>query len=182
MDKNDIIRLIENDEWMMDLLIKVRSLNLPDWWIGAGFVRSKVWDTLHEYKKRTIIPDIDVIYLDKIDSSEKTEKEFEKKLADLDSSINWSVKNQARMHLRHNHKPYKNSEEALSYWVETATCVGARIDNEDKITLTTPRGIDDLVSLVLRPTPDFQKDLKTFHDRYTQKEWLKKWPKLKVVI
>ncbi len=31
-----IIRLIENDEWMMDVLQLAKSLELPDWWICAG--------------------------------------------------------------------------------------------------------------------------------------------------
>ena len=65
--KDDIINLIQNDKWMMDILEQAKKLNLPDWWIGAGFVRSKIWDVLHEYKERTPMSassDIDLIYFD----------------------------------------------------------------------------------------------------------------------
>lgn len=36
MTEKDILDLIEKDEWMMDVLRVVRTLNLPDWIIGAG--------------------------------------------------------------------------------------------------------------------------------------------------
>src|SRR3989344_1564693 len=114
MIRKDIINLIENDKWMVDILKIVESLNLPDWWIGAGFVRGKVWDSLHGYKKRTPLPDIDVIYFDKTDYLEREEKSFstkseikyQKQLKKIMPNVNWSVTNQARMHLVHKAKPY----------------------------------------------------------------------------
>lgn len=188
MTRKDIINLIENDKWMMDVLKIVESLNLPDWWIGAGFVRGKIWDSLHGYKKRTPLPDIDVIYFDKNDFTKTEEKSFstkseikcQKNLQKIMSNVNWSVTNQARMHLIHHDKPYKNSEEGLSNWVETATCVGVKTKNKKTI-LTTPRGISDLVNLIVRPTPKFKKDLKIFNERIKSKKWLKKWPKLRIL-
>jgi len=190
MTQQDIISLIEKDEWMMNILQVVKKLNLPDWWIGAGFIRSKVWDTLHGYKQRTPLPDIDVIYLDKNDFSEEdaqketTEMEilYEQKLNKQLPKINWSVTNQARMHLFYNDKPYETAESALSQWVETATCIGVRLDSNNNVILAIPRGIDDLVNLVLRPTPGVYKDTSAFYERIEKKNWLKKWPKLKVVI
>jgi hypothetical protein len=32
-----------------------KIINLPDWWVCAGFVRSKIWDTLQGFKERTPI-------------------------------------------------------------------------------------------------------------------------------
>ncbi len=71
MTKEDILDVIKNDRWMIGILRAVFDLKLPDWWIGAGFVRSKIWDTVHGYTKRTIIPDIDVIYFDPSDFSKE---------------------------------------------------------------------------------------------------------------
>jgi len=190
MNEHDILQIIKEDDWMMEILKTARKLDLPDWWIGAGFVRSKVWDTLHKYKTRTPIPDIDVIYFDKNNFSEdggtintikQHEKEDENILKQKLLQINWSVTNQARMHLFHHHKPYNNSTEALSQWVETATCIGVTLDKSGKLILTAPRGIEDLVNLKLRPTPDNKKDPKTFYERINKKEWLKKWPRLQIV-
>ena len=188
MTRKDIINLIENDKWMMDILKIVEKLNLPDWWIGAGFVRGKIWDSLHGYKKRTPLLDIDVIYFDKNDFTKTEEKAFstkseikcQKNLQKIMPNINWSVTNQARMHIFHKDNPYKNSREALADWVETATCIGVKIQKE-KIVLTTPRGIEDLVNLIVRPTPKFKKHLKTFNERIKNKKWLKKWPKLRIL-
>ena len=50
MTEQDILDLIAKDEWMMGVLRTARSLHLPDWMIGAGFVRNKVWDYLHGYE------------------------------------------------------------------------------------------------------------------------------------
>ena len=190
MKKEDIVELIKKDKWMMNVLNIVKTLNLQDWYIGAGFVRGKVWDMLHDYSKRTPLPDIDVIYLNKNDftdkeiakDSTKTEIFYQNKLKTLMSDVNWSVTNQARMHVFHKDKPYKSSEEALSQWVETATCVGVRLDEKNNLVLSAPRGIDDLVNLILKPTPKFKKNKGTFYKRMTDKDWLRKWPKLRVVV
>ncbi len=32
----DILNLIKEDKWMMDILEAASTLNLPDWWICAG--------------------------------------------------------------------------------------------------------------------------------------------------
>lgn len=51
--EQQILALIEDDKWMMDVLRTAQRLELSDWWICAGFVRSKIWDTLHGYDRRT---------------------------------------------------------------------------------------------------------------------------------
>ena len=182
MTEKQIREIIEKDSWMMEILEITRKLDLPDWWIGAGFVRSKVWDFLHGYTQRTAIPDIDVIYFDKSDTSENKEKIIEQTLYDALPKINWSVKNQARMHILHNDTPYKNSTEGLSRWVETATCIGVTLDANGDLSITAPNGIEDLTHLVLRPTPNTNTSIEIFHKRINDKNWLKKWPKLKVVV
>lgn len=189
MEEKDIISLIEQDAWMLNILQTAKKLQLPDWWIGAGFVRGKVWDHLHGYKNKTPLPDIDVIYFDVDDFTKeemrqettKSETNFEELLRNHIPDIQWSVTNQARMHVFHNHLPYKNSEEALSRWVETATCIGARLDENNQVILIAPHGIDDLVNLVLRPTPGVYDDTKRFYERISKKDWLNKWPKLQII-
>lgn len=51
--KEELIKLIKNHKYMMDILQIVAALNLPDWWISAGFIKNKIWDVLHDYKTRT---------------------------------------------------------------------------------------------------------------------------------
>ena len=76
--EKEIIALIKEDKWMMELLKSAESLKLPDWWICAGFVRSKIWDVQHGFNERTKIPDIDVIYYDRKNIEKSLEKNTRK--------------------------------------------------------------------------------------------------------
>lgn len=180
--ENDLIRLIQNDESMMNILRVVRKLKLPDCWIGAGFVRNKVWDHLHEYKERTSFSDIDVVYFDKTKVNiPGVDKQIENDLTLHLPEIKWEVVNQAMTHEWHNREPYKDTTEALSEWVETATCVGARITEDNNIQITAPHGLDDLFNLIIKPVPSLE-DMDILRDRTIEKQWLKKWPLLKIKL
>ncbi|OXB93094.1 nucleotidyltransferase family protein [Parageobacillus galactosidasius] len=179
----DIIQLIKEDEWMMDILKAVKSLNLPDWWVCAGFVRSKIWDTLHGFKERTPIPDIDVIYFDDTNMDELEEKKFEMRLRNILPNIPWSVKNEARMHIVNNISPYSSSVDAISKFPETATSLGVKLDEKDDIILVAPWGVDDVINMEVKPTPYFKesKELsQIYEERITKKNWKDIWYKVKV--
>lgn len=181
--EQDVIHLIENDEWMMDILQMAKSLELPDWWICAGFVRSKVWDTLHDYEIRTATPDIDVIYFDQLHTDEVYEQSLEKALVNMDASIPWSVKNQARMHVVNNMPPYSSSVDAISRFPETATALGVTLDELNNVILTAPCGIEDVLSLQVRPTAHFLKTKERIHmykNRVIKKNWQSKWPNITI--
>lgn len=180
--KADIIKLIQSDEQMMEIIKVASTLNLPDWWICAGFVRSKIWDTLHGFTERTQTPDVDVIYFDHTNIDENVEKELENKLINIMPQIPWSVKNQARMHVINNLPPYTCSEDAISKFPETATALGVRLE-KDILVLTAPCGIEDVINLELKPTPFFIKTKElaaTYEERIIKKNWKAIWHKIKV--
>lgn len=179
MNEQKIIEIVKKDPWMMRILTVARDMNLPDWMIGAGFLRNKVWDYLHGYNNKEVpTSDIDLIFYDPDDISESKEELLNQLLREK-LRVNWSVKNQARMHAKHaKTEPYKNSEEALAEWVETPTCVAVRLEKDDSLTLFAPHGIEDLVNLVVRPAPASINNLELFWDRVKSKGWEKKWPKL----
>jgi uncharacterized protein len=182
-NEKDIIRLIKEDKWMMDILRAVKSLNLPDWWVCAGFVRSKIWDTLHGFKERTPIPDIDVIYFDDTNVEELEEKRLEIRLRNILPNIPWSVKNEARMHVVNNIPPYSSSVDAISKFPETATSLGVKLDEKGDIILVAPWGVDDVINLEVKPTPYFKesKELsQIYEERITKKNWKDIWYKVKV--
>lgn len=181
--EEDIIKVIEADEWMMNILKTVKTLNLPDWWISAGFVRSKIWDVLHGFSKRTPLPDIDVIYYDATNIDELEEKKMEEKLTSLDPKTPWSVKNQARMHEKNNMPPYSSSVDGISKFTETVTALGVRLDDRDNIVLTAPWGIHDAINLKVVPTPIYienDKMMSVYKKRMIQKDWQSTWHKLTV--
>ena len=181
--EQDIIRLIENDEWMMNVLQIAKSLELPDWWICAGFIRSKIWDTLHDYEAKTAMPDVDVIYYDSLHQDEIYEQSLETKLMNIDATIPWSVKNQARMHVVNNMPPYSSSVNAISKFPETATALGVTLDELNNVILTAPCGIEDVLSLQVKPTAHFLKSKERLHmykNRVIKKNWQSKWPSITI--
>lgn len=182
MTEQDILNLIEGDEWMIGVLKTARALNLPDWMIGAGFVRNKVWDYLHGYEDKTVIAsDIDFIYFDAAHIDEDKDKQMSEELK-RKTGVEWEVVNQAYTHKWHNRElPYKNTVNALAEWVETPTCVAVRLEDNDTLTLFSPHGINDLVNLIVRPSPAFLNDPDKLWGRVKGKEWEKKWPKLKII-
>lgn len=179
----DVISAIENDRWMIKVLKAAARLDLPDWWICAGFVRAKIWDTLHGYESRTEIPDVDLIYFDPSDIGEDREKDLENQLKIYYPEIPWSVKNEARMHVVNDIPPYTSSVDAISKFPETATALGVKLGEEGKVILTTPCGLDDVIQLNLKPTLYFlenEERMKIYENRIAQKNWKKIWPRIKV--
>lgn len=175
----DILNLVRRDAWRMSILHTVRELDLPDWWVAAGFVRSMVWDALFDKPSMTALPDIDVIYRDPGDATEATDKRLEAQLAVLGGDLPWSVKNQARMHIRNGDEPYASCAEAMANWPETATAIAIRLEMDGSLKLSAPLGIADLITGLIRPTPRFGSKLEIFRQRQARKDWLSIWPKLR---
>lgn len=184
-DKNDVVAAITEDRWMLDVLQAAAALKLPDWWICAGFVRSKVWDALHNYSEKTPLGDIDVIYYDENQLDEELEKEYENRLSLLMPGLPWSVKNQARMHKVNNREPYLSSVDAISRFPETATALGVKVDGSGHLELTAPHGLKDLLDIRVCPTPAFAGDeqlMIVYRQRLAAKEWIRKWPKVEIEV
>lgn len=179
--KEDVIAAIAQDEWMLQMLALVQQLELPDWWISAGFVRNKVWDVLHNYSTRSPLNDVDVIYFDLKETGEIRDKRLEAKLRQQAPRVPWSVKNQARMYEKNGDQPYTSSSDAMSRWPETATCVGVSLDATGKIVLAAPNGVQDLVNLIVRRNHLFAGTREQFLDRVERKQWRRIWPRLSIV-
>ncbi|KKT42235.1 hypothetical protein A2W54_02675 [Candidatus Giovannonibacteria bacterium RIFCSPHIGHO2_02_43_13] len=178
MTEKDILNLIIEDKWMMNILHIAEKLDLPDWVVGAGFVRNKVWDYLHGYNKLGVdTADIDLVYYDPSGNGQDADEKLSEKLKG-ETGVKWEVVNEAYAHKWNNLPPYKSTEDALSQWPETATAIGVKLENGE-LKLIAPHGISDLVNLIIRPSPKFA-DTSKVKERVRQKKWLEKWPKLKV--
>ncbi|HFB99831.1 MAG TPA: hypothetical protein ENJ53_03400, partial [Phaeodactylibacter sp.] len=131
MNEQDILNLIKKDKWMMKVLKIAEELNFPDWVIGAGFVRNKVWDYLHGFSNLKVdTNDIDLVYFDSKGNSKESDKKISQKLKEQ-TSIDWEVRNQFYMHTKNGVSPYKSTKDALSRWPETATSLGVKLENGD---------------------------------------------------
>ena len=113
---------------------------------------------------------------------ELVEKDHEKALKQVDSSLPWSVKNQARMHKKSGNAPYLSTGDGLAHFPEVCTAIGAYLDTSDAVRLVAPYGIDDLIHLIVRPTPFYTtEDKKTLYENRIQtKNWTARWPRLTI--
>src|SRR4051812_12336693 len=64
--------IVRSTPWLMDALAAARKVAAPDWLIGAGAVRTAVWDRLHGYDKAELA-DVDLAFFDPHDLSEQRE-------------------------------------------------------------------------------------------------------------
>ena len=184
MDKlqKKLIEIIKKEEWLMNILKEARNLNLPDWYVGAGAIRNTVWNHLHCKSGVPPIGDIDLVYYDDKDINGEKEKESEKILNQKMPQFKWEVVNQATAH-RFNKGRAKASSScnAISHWIETPTCIGVRLKKDDSLTICAPHSLEDLFNLVVRPTTTDSQNLKIYNERMKEKNWIKNWPKLKII-
>lgn len=177
---NQIISILRSDPLRWHLLDVVRNLGLPDCWIGAGFVRNAVWDRLHQRPLSPLNGDVDVIWYNSEQADPAEDRHHEAVLQSVEPSIAWSVKNQARMHVRNADQPYTSATDAMRYWPETATAVAARRVGIDGCEIAAPIGLGDLFGLIVRPTPRFAEDKKAIYaNRLKSKGWLDSWSMLR---
>jgi len=183
--EQDLIKFLKSDSYRMNILNAVNSIEKKELWIAGGFIRNLVWDKLHNYFYRTELGDIDVFYFDNEEIDKEKELEIENDLTQLVHNVNWSVKNQARMHLHDDNQPYKNLEDAISKFPETASAICVHVDHNKNFTFLAPFGLKDLFGLKIIPTPNCRENLKTYNQykrRQLKKKWTTIWPLLEVEI
>lgn len=184
--EEDISRLIRADKWRSDVLDVAERLDLPNWWIGAGFLRNLILDAIECNTPREE-RDVDLVYFDKeaIDFNQHWAIDWSitDKLRVEAPFAEWEVRNQARMHYIHDFDPYTSSEEGISNWVETATCVAVR-QQDNKLEYLFCHGTEDLFNLVARPIEAFKTNelLAVFYSRVEKKKWQERWPSLKIIV
>lgn len=180
-------------EWITQDSERVRALQLaaqcsaeyalPQWCLAAGFVRNLVWDRLHGFEPRPL-NDIDLIYYCPLDIHPERDRAIEVYLRRLAPDLPWSVKNQARMHLKNQDAPYISCLDAMAHWPELETAVGiCALSNglaagslNSPYRLITPFGLQSLFALKLSPNP--RRALAICQQRIAAKGWLSRYPLL----
>lgn len=171
-----ILTWLRADAERLAALREARELELSDWWLAAGFVRNLVWDQLHDYAQATPLNDIDLIFFDAEAANPARDAWLTEQLC-ARSGRPWSVKNQARMHQVHGHRPYSSSAEAMRFWVERETAVAVTLDAHGQLHLAAPLGIESL--LAGRVTPNsLNGDREAYSRRVDGKSWSQIWPRL----
>jgi len=173
-----LVELIRKDAYRMSILSDVSRLPLKNCYVAAGFVRNLVWDHLHQ-KEATELNDIDVIFFDQDKRAQAKGERAASDLKRVSPGVNWQLKNQAVMHLRNHHSPYKSIADAMSYWPEKETAVAVKISGNGLISLVAPYGLDSLFRGEI--TQGDKVDRRVFEQRVENKRWLISWPKLKII-
>ncbi|PWG60814.1 nucleotidyltransferase family protein [Bifidobacterium catulorum] len=177
----EIGRLVAADDWMMQVLAAAKSMGLPDWWIGAGFLRNRVWDAL-EGNEPVRPRDVDLVYFRSSDTAPETDWTLSDHANVRFPFARWEIRNQARMHVKDGAVPFHSAAEGIAHWTETATAVAVRLDENGKLSFLYSYGSADLLNLIVRPvTVDgttVPRDL--VERRIRDKRWLERWPDLTV--
>lgn len=176
MDK--IVELVKQDPMRVEALNCVAELGLPQCFIAAGFVRNLIWDSLHGYKVSTPLNDVDVIYFDLNESNPNAYLEYEALLTARMPQLNWQVRNQAIMHERNGDNPYKSSVDAMSYWPEKETAVAIRQIGLNQYECVAAFGFEPLFGYCVTHNPKRLREI--FENRVNSKQWLVRWPSLRV--
>lgn len=172
--------LLRNDSLRMRCLLTAQALNLPDWYLGAGFVRNAIWDHLHHKTEMTPLNDVDLVFFDPTDVSPQREQALQEQLIASMPEINWEVRNQARMHEKHGHAPYRSTAHGIAQWVEVPTCVGVRLEHDGRLTFCAPYGLRQNWSLTIAINP-CNRQPEIVQRRILEKKWLKLWPHLHLI-
>lgn len=179
-----LVGMVAASAELMAALRMVRSLELASWCIGAGAIRSLVWDTLHEFDRRSPVEDVDVVYFD-AEAAAGQDADLERRLRSTMPGLNWEVTNQAGVHrwfaaaLGQVVPPFASLEEGVATWPEYATCVGVYLNDDDSLGVVAPHGLDDLFELRLRHNP-LRASVATYQERVAAKRFGERWPRLSI--
>lgn len=182
---DELSDILKNSPQVMRVLTTVRGLSLPDWRLFSGAVYQTVWNAVTGRDPDYGLKDFDIGYFDP-DTSWDAEDVFIKRTAEafdepLRSAV--EVRNQARVHLWFEGKfgePYQaltGTDEALSRFVAPAFGVGVRLEDDDRITVAAPFGLEDMFAMVIRPNPN--RGLAKGWDRVVESATAR-WPELRV--
>lgn len=182
-NKEDFCLKIFNESPEIQRILSILCQAGPQYYLGGGVLRNLVWDRVSGYgpECKTPIEDVDVVYFNGDDTSEDTDIQIEEQFRKISPNYMWDVKNQARMHQKSGDEPYDSLEDAISKWPETASAIAIKKDCFGKYHIIAPYKYDDLLRLLIKPTPSFANKKEKFHDRISQKNWRSHWTRLEVI-
>jgi len=183
--EDQLTQMVRSSPELMELLDAVRRLELASWCIGAGAVRSLVWDRLHGFAAPSHYDDVDVVYYDD-QAGPAQDVELQRRLLSFGPSTRWEVTNQALIHhwfLNQQSQvvpPLCSLVEGVATWPEYATCVGVRLSLDNSIDVIAPHGLEDLFQLRVRHNP-IRASSAVFNERVASKRFIERWPMLSIV-
>jgi uncharacterized protein len=151
--------IIRADPDLMHLLHRLRPLRLPQWRLVAGCLYQTVWNVLTGRPSGTGIKDYDLIYFDQADLSWEAEDAVIRRVAAATPGCPGpvEVRNQARVHLWFEtrfgcaYPQLASADESLRYYASVVQAVGVRLEDDGRLDIVAPFGLDDVFAMVVRP-------------------------------
>jgi uncharacterized protein len=150
--------IIRSDENLMHVLTHARSLVLPQWRLVAGRLYQAVWNHQTSRPRGMGIKDYDLIYFDEPDLSWQAEDADIKRAAHRFGALGpVQVRNQARVHLWFERRfgmaytPLRSADEALTRYASAVHAAGVWLDDDWRLDILAPFGLDDLFNMIIRP-------------------------------
>ncbi|WP_257223243.1 nucleotidyltransferase family protein [Acinetobacter sp. YH12126] len=178
-------QLIQQHDGIMSILKQLYLVDASAY-IAAGVIRNMLWSVLHQHSYTLSHTEVDIIFYDAEDNGAHSDQ-IQKEMQSFFPLIQWDVTNQATVHqwyrLENGEQiqALKSIEHALSLWPETATAIAVKLDDQQKIQLIAPLGLDDLFELKLRWNSTLVSRA-TFLQRIEAKKFFQRWPKLKLLM
>lgn len=179
-------QIIRDEPVLMYVLHKASALQLPDWWIVSGAIYNNVWNALTGRPSMTGVKDIDVFYFDDHDLSYEAEDAVIQRAAPLfaDLPVPVEIRNQARVHLwyadhfGHPCEPIVSSEDSIQRFASKTHAVAVRLDDEDRLIIHAPFGLDDIFSFRVVPNRVMNNNSQAHANKAARAR--RHWPELTV--
>jgi hypothetical protein len=178
--------IVRSDSDLMQLLASIRRVRLPQWRLVAGCLYQTVWNVLTGRARGTGIKDYDLIYFDDSDLSWVAEDRVIRRAAAAtrDCIGPVEVRNQARVHLWFEarfgsvYPRLYSADEAIRRYASIVHAIGVRLEDDDRLDVVAPFGLDDLFSMVIRP--NYALENAVWHTRKARRAQAI-WPEVVVV-
>ena len=181
--EQELKAILFQNELLSSILEKASTLDLPDWYLGAGAIAQTVWNYKNGFDLSHGITDYDLVYFD-TDITEEKQNQYVRKAKELFGGLRVDIVNEARVHLWYRKQfgtdiaPYTSTESAIDTWPTTATSIGIKKTADGTVNIYAPFGLHDLFSLTIRANKNLIS--KAIYQQKVEK-WLKVWPNLNVI-
>lgn len=181
-----LVEIVRADADLMHVLTTVRGLGLNDWRVFSGAVYQSVWNATTGRPVGYGRKDFDLGYFDPDTSWDAEDRVIKQVAAAFDEPFrsDVEVRNQARVHLwfkgrfGEEYEPLLDTDTALGRFVAPAFAVGVRLEDDDRISVAVPFGLEDVFDMTLRPNPN--RPLARGWDKVVTSA-RERWPELTVV-
>ena len=178
--------IIRADPDLMLLLVRLRSVGLPQWRLVAGCLYQTVWNHLTGRPRGTEIKDYDLTYFDADDLSWEAEDAIIRRVGAATRGCVGpvEVRNQARVHrwfaarFGVRYDTLASADEALQRYASVVHAIGIRLEEDDRFDVAAPFGLEDLFGMIVRPNRVL--DNATSHTSKAQRAKTI-WPEITVV-